>query len=173
MYTDGRRHIHRVSVPPSPARPFRFPLARSSSSHTRARTNATRERRTHARTRAGIFFFPFDIVMSTLTGTRRELGLDRERSPSVRAGTRCGCSGTRATATQNAETREGARGMCGMFFGGGSRSRPSIVASSSRGRRADDDGPAGRRRRVDRVNRRGCQSELFAHMDLRLGCGRF
>ena len=58
--------------------------------------------------------------------------------------------------------------------------RAVSLASSSRGRRAvvdvraraDDDGPStGRRRRVDRVKRRGCRSETICSYDLSLGCG--
>ena len=138
--------------------PFRsFPslslVTSSSSAHARARTNE----RTNERTRAGIFFL-FDIVMSTLTGTRRELGLDRECHSSARIRAFAHSRGNaiwmfgdaRERDAGDAETRRRARGMCGMFF----------LGSRSRERR---------RRVVDRVRRRGCQSETICSYGLESG----
>ena len=162
-------------MPPSTARPFRFPSrAVVVVTHARARTNATRER-TNARARAGIFFSSISScrrspvrVASSSRPRARARASERARSR-IRAGMRFGCSGTRATATRETRRRAKAREACvGCFLGG--RVRASVVASSSRGRRADDDGPStGRRRRVDRVKRRGCRSETICSYGLESG----
>ena len=113
--------------------------------------------------------------MSTLTGTRREFGLDRECHSSARIRAFAHSRGNaiwmfgdaRDRDAGDAETR--GRHVWDVFFGG--RVRASVVvASSSRGRRADDDGPStGRRRRVDRVKRRGCRSETICSYGLESG----
>ena len=151
--------------------PFRsFPslslVTSSSSAHARARTNE----RTNERTRAGIFFL-FDIVMSTLTGTRRELGLDRERGRAFARARDVDVRGrARPRRGRRGDARRRERHVWDVFFGGGRVRASVVVASSSRGRRADDDGPStGRRRRVDRVNRRGCQSETICSYGLASG----
>ena len=125
--------------PRPPPGPFGSPLARSSSSHTRARERTRRaNERTHARAR--IFFslrYRHVVAHRYASRARSRPRVPFERAHSrIRAGMRFGCSGTRATATR--ETRRRARGMCGMFFWGSrsrERRRRVVVARSSRGRR--------------------------------------
>ena len=110
----------------------------------RARTNATRER-TNERTNEHGYFFLDDIVM-TLTGTRASSSRPRVRA---RAFERMHSRGNairifgdaRERDAGDAETREGARGICGIFLGGRVRSR---------GRRRSR--ARGRRRAVDRTS---------------------
>ena len=109
--------------------------------------------------------------MSTLTGTRRELGLDRERGRAFARARDVDVRGrARPRRGRRGDARRRERHVWDVFFGGGRVRASVVVASSSRGRRADDDGPStGRRRRVDRVNRRGCQSETICSYGLASG----
>ena len=140
--------------PRPPHGPFGSPLARSSSSHTRARERTRRaNERTHARTRAGIFFFslryrhvdahryasrarsrprvPFERAHSRIRAFARECDLDVRG----RARTRRGRRG-------DAETRE--RNVWDVFWvafarTSSSRRRRAVVARTTTGRRPDDD----------------------------------
>ena len=113
--------------------------------------------------------------MSTLTGTRRELGLDRECHSSARIRAFAHSRGNaiwmfgdaRERDAGDAETRE--RHVWDVFLGGRARERRRrVVVDASE--RADDDGPStGRRRLVDRVERRGCQSETICSYGLESG----
>ena len=116
--------------------------------------------------------------MTTLTGTRASSSRPRVRA---RAFERMHSRGNairifgdaRERDAGDAETRERARGICGIFLGRvRSRGRRPVVARTTTARRPDDDGPSTERRRlVDRVKRRGCRSETICSYDLSLGCG--
>ena len=150
MYTPIDDDTFIASRRPRPPRgPFGSPLARSSSSHTRARERTRRaNERTHARTRAGIFFFSLRYRhVDAHRYASRARSRPRARSR-IRAGTRCGCSGTRATATRETRRRAKAREeYSGFFWVAFAR---AVVARSSRGRRRSR--ARGRRRAVDRTS---------------------
>ena len=118
----------------------------------RARTNATRER-TNERIR--IFFsrrYRHDDAHRYASRAR----LDREcarahSSACIRAGMRLGFGDARERDAGDAETREGARGIFGIFLGRvRSRGRRAVVARSSTFARART--TTGRRPNVDRTS---------------------
>ena len=150
MYTPIDDDTFIASRRPRPPRgPFGSPLARSSSSHTRARERTRRaNERTHARTRAGIFFFFPSISSCRRSPVRVASSVSTASAVAHSRGHAMWMFGdARDRDAGDAETREGARGMCGMFFWGGvafarassSRRRRAVVARTTTGRRPDDD----------------------------------
>ena len=165
--------------PRPPHGPFGSPLARSSSSHTRARERTRRaNERTNERTRAGYFFPSISscrrspVRVASSVSTASAVAHSRGHAMWMFGDARDRDAGDAET-RRRAKAREACVG-CFFFAGLASASRgraSSRRARASRGRaRADDDGPStGRRRRVDRVNRRGCQSETICSYGLASG----
>ena len=143
----------------------------------RARTNATRER-TNERTNTDIFSLRYRHVVAHRYASRARLDRECARAHSsacIRAGMRLGFGDARERDAGDAETREGARGIFGIFLGRvRSRGRRAVVARSptfarartTTGRRPGEDGASTGR------NVAGVNLETICSYDSSMGCGR-